>query len=53
VLSRASGERELSDYILKAGRQAARLQSVARISHVVKTNAGSRGGKKNRTYHSG
>jgi TetR/AcrR family transcriptional repressor of nem operon len=49
VLSRASGERELSDYILKAGRQAARLQSVARISHVVKTNAGSRGGKKNRT----
>jgi TetR/AcrR family transcriptional repressor of nem operon len=48
VLSRASGERELSDYILEAGRQALRLRTVARKTDVVKMNAGRRTARKDR-----
>ena len=48
VLSRASGERELSDYILEAGREAVRLRTVARKPDVMKTNASRRTARKDR-----
>jgi TetR/AcrR family transcriptional repressor of nem operon len=48
VLSRASGERELSDYILEAGRQALRLRTVARKTDVEKKNASRRTARKDR-----